>query len=175
MGKGIVELREDPTESNRTGGYHGSGNPQHPLVRMQHGITGTSILDIHKTALRTIEQNTGLYPLQLYKLCCQHCRGFFAPEKGNRQKKEDESQNRNYRRLAVCHMDRSANAMPERSRRLRAVGALIYTYLQLTFEHRSMKIPPLGVSARLTDAGAVFIVQPKPFRAIGVRLWISLH
>lgn len=52
---------------------------------------------------------------------------------------------------------------------------LIYTYLQLTFEHRSMEILPSGLSARLTDAGAVIIVQPKPIRAIGVRLWISLH
>ena len=147
MGKGIVELREDPTEGDRTGGYHGSGNPQRPLARMQHGITGTSFLDIHETALRTIEQNTGLYPLQLYKLCSQHRRGVFAPEKGNRQKIEDESQNRNYRRLAVCHEDRSANAMPERSRRLRAVETLIYTYLQLTFEHRSMEILPSGLSA----------------------------
>ena len=105
MGKGIVELREDPTESDRTGGYHGSGNPKDPLVWMQHGITGTSILDIHKAALRTIDQNTGLYPLQLYKLCSQHRRGVFAPEKGNRQKIEDDSQNRNYGRLAVCHKD----------------------------------------------------------------------
>jgi hypothetical protein len=50
------------------------------------------------------------------------------------------------------------------------MGTLIYTYLQLTFEDRSVEIPSFGISARLTDAGTVFIVQPKPFRAIGVSL-----
>ena len=63
--------------------------------------------------------------------------------------------------------------MPERSRKLWAEETLIYTYLQLAFEDKHVEILPQDIRARLTDRGAVFIVQPKPREAIGVRLWIS--